>query len=60
MPFAELPDLPVDLITVDWHSFAEGLVADLITQDAFDNAKQTTFEADLHLRVPLRRFAQEI
>jgi len=43
-----------------WHSFAEGLVNDLITQDAFDNAKQTTFEADLHLRAPLRRFAQEI
>jgi hypothetical protein len=60
MPFTRIPDVEVDLVTIDWDSFAKMLVNDLVTQEAFDCGSQTIFEADLQLRVPLGKFAQEI
>jgi hypothetical protein len=60
MPFTRVPNVEVDLITIDWDSFAKTLVNDLVTQDAFNGESQTILEADLQLRVPLGKFAQEI
>lgn len=60
MPFAKVPDVRVDLITVDWRLVAERIVSDLITQDAFALPGPTVFEAEAKLRVPLSDFAQNI
>jgi len=60
MPFAKVPDVQVDLITVDWQHIAESIVDDLITQDAFQLPGPTIFEAEAKLRVPLSAFAQSI
>jgi hypothetical protein len=60
MPFARVPDVQVDLVTVDWQLVAEQIVNDLITQDAFQRSGPTIFEAEAKLRVPLSAFAQSI
>jgi hypothetical protein len=60
MPFAKVPDVRVDLITVNWQLVAEAIVDDLITQEAFKRAGPTIFEAEPHLHVPLNQFAQSI
>jgi hypothetical protein len=60
LPFARVPDVEVDLITVDWQLVAEQIVDDLISQDAFQLLGPTIFEADAKLRVPLSAFAQSI
>ena len=60
MPFAKVPDVRVDLVTVDWRSLAERIVDDLITQEAFKVAGPTVFEAEPKLRVLLSEFAQPI
>src|SRR5437588_12094378 len=60
MPFAKVPDVRVDLVTVDWQSVAERIVDDLITQEAFKVAGPTVFEAEPKLRVLLSEFAQPI
>jgi hypothetical protein len=60
MPFARVPDVAVDLITVDWQLVAERIVNDLITQDAFLEPGPTVFEAAAQLRVSLSDFAQNI
>lgn len=60
MPFAIVPDVKVDLVTVDWQLVAERIVNDLITQDAFQLPGPTIFEAEAKLRVPLSAFAQSI
>jgi len=60
MPFARVPDVAVDLVTVDWQLVAERIVSDLITQDAFQQPGPTIFEAEAQLRVPLSDFAQSI
>lgn len=60
MPFARVPELRVDLVTVDWQLVAETIVNDLITQDAFQLAGPTVFEAEARLRVSLSDFAQNI
>lgn len=60
MPFARVPEVKVDLITVDWQLVAERIVNDLITQDAFLEPGPTIFEATAHLRVSLSDFAQNI
>lgn len=60
MPFAKVPDVRVDLVTVDWQLVAERIVDDLITQEAFKIAGPTVFEAQANLRVPLSDFAQAI
>lgn len=60
MPFAKVPDVKVDLVTVDWQMVAERIVDDLISQDAFQLPGPTFFDAEAKLRVPLSDFAQSI
>jgi hypothetical protein len=60
MPFARVPNVQVDLVTVDWQLVAERIVDDLISQDAFLQPGPTIFEAEAKLRVPLSDFAQSI
>jgi hypothetical protein len=60
MPFAKIPDVAVDLVTVNWRVVAESIVNDLITREAFDRNRYTTFEAEAQLRVPLSGFCDEI
>ena len=60
MPFAKIPEVPVDLVTVNWQAVAEAIVSDLITRDAFDRNRFTTFEAEAQLRVPFNNFSEEL
>ncbi|PYI92233.1 MAG: hypothetical protein DME97_10895 [Verrucomicrobia bacterium] len=60
MPFARVPDVQVDLVTVDWQLVAEQIVDDLIDQEAFQSSGPTFFDAEAKLRVPLSAFAQSI
>ena len=60
MPFARVPEVAVDLVTVDWQLVAERIVNDLITQDAFQQPGPAVFEAEAKLRVSLGDFAQSI
>jgi hypothetical protein len=60
MPFARVPDVRVDLVTVNWQLVGEKIVNDLITQDAFQRPGPTFFEAEAQLRVQLSDFAQNI
>lgn len=60
MPFARVPDVQVDLVTVDWQLVAEQIVDDLIDQAAFQEPGPTYFDAEPKLRVPLSAFAQSI
>jgi hypothetical protein len=60
MPFARVPDVQVDLVTVDWQLVAEQIVDDLIDQAAFQESGPTYFDAEANLRVPLSAFAQSI
>jgi hypothetical protein len=60
MPFTKVPDVQVDLVTVDWQLVAQQIVDDLINQDAFQLPGPTIFEAEAKLRVPLSAFAQSI
>lgn len=60
MPFAKVPDVQVDLVTVDWQHVAERIVDDLISQDAFQEPGPTYFDAEAKLRVPLSAFSQSI
>jgi hypothetical protein len=60
MPFTRVPDVQVDLVTVDWQLVSEQIVDDLIDQEAFQNPGPTIFEAEAKLRVPLSAFAQSI
>jgi len=60
LPFAKVPDTPVDLITTDWKTVAETIVNDLVTLDAFDRNLHTTFEPEAQLRVPLSSFSEPI
>jgi IclR helix-turn-helix domain len=60
MPFTSVPDVQVDLATVDWQSVAKTIVDELTTQEAFRNSTPTIFEAQAQTRVPLSRFAENI
>jgi hypothetical protein len=60
MPFAKVPDVEVDLVTVDWQLVAQQIVDDLTNQDAFQLPGPTIFEAEAQLRVPLSAFAQSM
>ena len=60
MPFAKVPDVPVDLVVVDWQLVAEQIVNDLVSQDAFHLSGPMIFKAEAKLRVPLNEFAQAI
>jgi hypothetical protein len=60
IPFAPVPDIEVDLVTVDWQSVGKKIVADLISQEAFQDLPPKIFEAKAQLRVPFNRFAESI
>jgi hypothetical protein len=60
MPFVKVPDLPVDLVTINWQTVAESIVNDLITGEAFDRNRFTTFEAEAKLTVPFSSFSEDI
>jgi hypothetical protein len=60
LPFAKIPDVPVDLVTVNWQAVAESVVNDLITREAFERNRFTTFQAEAQLRVPLTSFTEEM
>lgn len=60
IPFTAVPDTPVDVVTVDWKAIAETIVNDLVTLEAFDRHRQTTFEAQAQLRVPFSSFSEPI
>lgn len=60
MPFARLPKVEVDVISIDWERIAEVIAADLITQAAFRQQEETIFEAECRMRVLLSEIAQEI
>jgi hypothetical protein len=60
MPFAKVPDVRVDLVTVDWQLVAERIVNDLVSQDAFQEPGPTVFDAEASLGVSLSDFSQSI
>lgn len=60
LPFAQVPQVSVDLVVVDWQLVAETIVDDLISQDAFQQTGPTIFDAEAKARVPLSAFAQSI
>ena len=60
MPFCKIPDVFVDLVTVNWQVVAESVVNDLITRQAFERNRYTTFEAEVRFRVPLSSFCDEM
>jgi hypothetical protein len=60
LPFTKVPNVPVDLVVVNWASVVESIVSDLTTREAYDRNRNTTFEAEARLRVPLSSFCEEI
>ncbi len=56
--FSSVPDVPGDIVAVDWQLIAEQLVNDLISRKAFDRKQTTVFEADTHLQSSLSQHAQ--
>lgn len=60
IPFAKIPDVPIDLVTVNWQAVAESIVNDLITREAFDGNRYTTFQADARFGVPLNTICDEV
>ena len=60
LPFAKIPDVLVDLVTFDWQAIAESIVNDVVTLDAFDWTRPTTFQSHVELRVPLSNFSEPI
>lgn len=60
LPFAKIPDVLVDLVTFDWQAIAESIVNDVVTLDAFDCTRPTTFQSQVELRVPLSNFSEPI
>jgi hypothetical protein len=60
MPFAKIPDVAVDLVVANWQTVSESIVNDLITREAYDRNRNTTFEAEAQLRVSLRRLCSGI
>jgi hypothetical protein len=60
MPFAKIPDVSVDSVRVNWQSVAESIVHDLITREAYDRNRYSTFEAEAQLQVPLSSFCDEM
>jgi hypothetical protein len=60
MPFIKVPDVAVDLVSVNWQALAEVIVNDLISREALDRNRYTTFEAEAQFRVPLTRICDEL
>ncbi len=55
MPFWHIPQVRVDLVTLDWKMVAARIVDDLVTQAAWETSESLIFHAEAHRRVPLDR-----
>lgn len=60
MFFSKMPEMPVDLVMINWRGVVDSIVSDLITREAFDRNRHTTFEAELRMRVSLRDFGEQV
>jgi hypothetical protein len=60
VPFAKATHAPVDLVTFDWPAVAETIVNDLVTLEAFDRNRHSTFESHAQLSIPLNQIAKSI
>lgn len=60
MLFANVPEAPVDLVTVNWKMVAERIVGDLITQAVWSESESLVFHAKPEINVPLQKFCHEI
>lgn len=60
IPFAQVREVRVDLVVVDWQLVAEKIVSDLISKKAFDRGEATIFHAKAELRAPLSQHSQVI
>jgi len=60
LAFAQVPEVHVDLVVVDWQLVAEQIVTDLISKKAFDSDKVSVFDAQAHLRAPLSHYAESL
>ena len=60
VPFAQVQDVHVELVIVDWQLVAEKIVGDLISKKALVRAETTVLKAKAHLRAPLIQYAQVI
>ncbi len=58
--FAQVHDVHVELVIVDWQLVAEKIVSDLISKKAFERAEATVFKASAHVRAALSQYAQVI
>ncbi|CAN5420033.1 hypothetical protein BH20VER3_BH20VER3_06580 [soil metagenome] len=60
MPFWRVPQVKVDLVTLDWKTVAARIVDDLVSQAAWETSESLVFHAEAHLRVPLNRHCHEL
>ena len=58
IPFAQVKDVHVDVVAVDWQLFAERIAADLISSKAFDRGETTVIDAEPKCHVPLADYAE--
>lgn len=56
----KVPDVRVDLVTVDWCKVAARIVDDLLSQTAFDASETTEFLAKAQLQAPIAQFAEAV
>lgn len=52
-------DVKIDLITIDWPQIAGRIADDIASGAAFSESEATVFEADAHLRVPLKKYLRK-
>ncbi len=60
LAFARVPDALFDLVTIDWKAVAESIVNDMITLQAFDQNRHTTFTGECYMRVPISKFCESV
>lgn len=60
IPMGSAPDVPADVVFVDWAAVAQQIVNDFSTESAIDEGRAVSFEAEADCRVSLRRYAQTI
>lgn len=59
-PFAIIPDVRVEIITLDWKMVAETIVEDLAAKAGLSPAESLVFDAEAHLAVWLRDFCRQL
>ncbi len=58
--FAQVRDVRVELVVVDWQLVAEKIVNDLISKKAFEGNQTTVFAAQTQIRALLSQYSQSI